>query len=168
MRYGMLRFVFCFILIAAGFWQAELASAQTDKQLSVCDDPNATDDQTISGCTAGIQSGRYSGGVLAIIFYNRGFAYDNKSEYDRAIQDYDQAVKLNQNYAKAFSNRGLAYYNKGQYDRAIQDYDQAIKLNPNDAKAFRNRGLAKAKKGDKAGAEVDLATARRIDPNVDK
>jgi tetratricopeptide (TPR) repeat protein len=27
-------------------------------------------------------------------FYNRGFAYNDEGQYDRAIQDYDQAIKL--------------------------------------------------------------------------
>ena len=51
-------------------------------------------------------------------------------QHDRAIQDFDQAIKLNPNYAIAFYNRGNAYRLKGQHDRAIQDLDQAIKLNP--------------------------------------
>ena len=68
-------------------------------------------------------------------------------EYDRAIQDYDQAIRLNPNYASAFNNRGLAYVNKGDNDRAIQDYDQAIKLNPNDTVAIKNRADAVAKRG---------------------
>ena len=99
-------------------------------------------------------------------FNNRGVAYVHKEQYDRAIQDYDQAIRLNPNFASAFNNRGFAYSRNSQYDRAIQDYDQAIKLNPNYAKAFFNRSLAKSEKGDKAGAEADLATARRIDPNI--
>jgi tetratricopeptide (TPR) repeat protein len=61
---------------------------------------------------------------------------------DRAIEDLDQAIRLNPNYALAFSSRGLAYARKGQPDRAIQDYDQAIRLNPKYADAFSNRGAA--------------------------
>jgi tetratricopeptide (TPR) repeat protein len=66
---------------------------------------------------------------------NRGLAYRAKGEHDRAIQDYDEAIKLNPNLAIAFYNRGLAYGAKGQHDRAIQDFDQAIRLNPSDAKS---------------------------------
>ena len=67
-------------------------------------------------------------------------------QYDRAIQDYDQAIRLNPNWAEAFNNRGRAYSDKGQHDRAIQDLDQAIRLNPNFAEAFYNRGHAYADK----------------------
>ncbi len=89
-----------------------------------------------------------------------------KGQHDRAIEDYDQAIKLNPKLAIAFFNRGAAYSDKGQHDRAIQDYDQAIKLDPSDADNFYERSLAKAKKGDTAGADADLAAARRIDPNI--
>ena len=54
-----------------------------------------------------------------------------KTMIDRAIEDYDQAIRLNPNFAEAFYNRGVAYDGKGQPDRAIEDYDQAIRLNPN-------------------------------------
>ena len=51
-----------------------------------------TADQIVSGCTADIQSGRFSGTNLAVKFNWRGFAYYYaKSQYDRAIEDYDQA-----------------------------------------------------------------------------
>jgi hypothetical protein len=70
---------------------AGTASAQRSNW---CDDPKATDDQTISGCIADIQSARFLGESLAMKFYNRGFAYNDECQYDRAIQDYDQAIKL--------------------------------------------------------------------------
>ena len=44
-------------------------------------------------------------------------------DYDRAIQNYDQAIKLNPNYAKTFNNRGGAYVDKRQYERALADYE---------------------------------------------
>ena len=57
-------------------------------------------------------------------------AYADKQEYDRAIADYDEAIRLNPEVATAFNNRGNAYADKHLYDRAIADYDEAIRLNP--------------------------------------
>jgi len=34
-------------------------------------------------------------------------------DHDRAIQDYDEAIKLNSNFEQAFFNRGHAYDKKG-------------------------------------------------------
>jgi tetratricopeptide (TPR) repeat protein len=141
------RFVVAAVLVATGLLHAPTATAQTYDQLTKWCYGDATDDQSIQGCNAVIQSGKETKNDLAAAFNNRGLAYDNKKEYDRAIQDYDQAIKLNPNNAHAFNNRGLAYANKGDNDRAIQDYDQAIKLNPNDAVAIKNLADAVAKRG---------------------
>jgi len=79
------------------------ATAQTlDQQRCLAPDP----DLKISGCTAVIQSGHETQQNLAIAFYNRGNAYVRKGQNDRAIQDYDQAIRLNPNFADAFYNRG--------------------------------------------------------------
>jgi tetratricopeptide (TPR) repeat protein len=80
-------------------------------------------DVVIGACTAIIQSGQESTEDLARAFSNRGDAYNNKREYDRAIQEIDQAISLDPNLAPAFNHRGLAYAAKREYDRAIQDFD---------------------------------------------
>jgi len=101
----------------------------------------------------------------AVTFYNRGNAYRRNQDYDRAIQNYNDAIRLNPAYASAFNNRGIAYVNKRDYDRAIEDYNEAIRINPNYARAFNNRGNAYRSKGDHDRAIEDHDEAIRIDPN---
>ena len=130
--------VIVLVLFAPVF--CEPAVAQTQQQLDWCDHKNgATPDLLIEGCTAVIQAGKYTGKGLAFAFNNRGIAYQTKGQYDRAVQDYDQAIKLDPNYAQAFVNRGFTYAIKAQHDRALEDYDHAIKLNPHSAEAFYDR-----------------------------
>ncbi len=64
-------------------------------------------------------------------FNNRGSAYADKGQTDRAIQDHDQAIKLNPNYAAAFYNRSVAKEEKGDKAGAEADLAAARKLNPN-------------------------------------
>ena len=52
---------------------------------------------------------------------NRGDAYNDKRDYDRAIADYDRAIALNPGFYLAYNNRGAAYGFKGDLDRAIAD-----------------------------------------------
>ena len=73
---------------------------------------------------------------MAAALYNRGNAYQNQKQYDRAIEDYSQAIHLAPGYWEALNNRGIAYASAKQYDRAIEDYNQAILLEPNDPGAL--------------------------------
>ena len=79
-------------------------------------------------------------------FYNRGLASAQKGDYDLAIEEYSQAIKLNRNFTLAYNNRGAAYAQQGKYDPAIKDFNKAITLNPNVAEAYLNRANAYANK----------------------
>jgi tetratricopeptide (TPR) repeat protein len=130
------------VMSVMGFGGA--VSAQTPDQLRCeASDP----DLAISGCTAVIQSGHETQEIRGIAFFARGRAHALKSQFDRAIEDLDQSIRLNPNYADAFNVRGAAYGSKGQYDRAIEDYDQAIRLRSNFADAFYNRGSVYLRRG---------------------
>ena len=74
-------------------------------------------------------------------------AYQEKKQFDRAIQDFDQAARLDPNDATAFASRGDAYMLVGAFDRAMSDYDQAVRLDPRSATNFYSRGLAYSSKG---------------------
>jgi hypothetical protein len=81
-------------LIGSGFALPGQAAAQSAQQLRWCNGKDqATSDMAIDGCTALIKSGKYSGRDLAIAFTNRGSAYDDKRDEDRAIDDHDQAIR---------------------------------------------------------------------------
>jgi tetratricopeptide (TPR) repeat protein len=58
-----------------------------------------------------------------------------KGEWDKAIADYNQAIRLNPNYAEAYSNRGASYAMKEDYARARADWEKVLQLNPNHAQA---------------------------------
>ena len=60
----------------------------------------------------------------------RGFAKRQLGQYEAAIEDYDEAIRLNPDYTYAYSGRGFAKRQLGQYEAATEDYDEAIKLKP--------------------------------------
>jgi tetratricopeptide (TPR) repeat protein len=57
----------------------------------------------------------------------RSEAYLSKGDYDRAIADANEAIRLDQ-YAEAYNIRGEAHEAKNDLDHAIADFDQALKL----------------------------------------
>ena len=93
---------------------------------------------------------------------------NDKGDYDRAIQNYDEAIRLDPKSADAFAGRGSAYLLKGDYDLAIQDYNEAIRLNPKSASAFNGRGAAYFAKGDYNHAIPDDNEAIRLDPRTSR
>jgi tetratricopeptide (TPR) repeat protein len=115
-------------------------------------------------CTRVIDSSAYSGAEAAWAYLDRGLAYENLAQYDRAIRDYDEAIRLQPNRGLFFADRGNAYQDKGQYERAIQDYDAAIRLDPSSVKAFNDRCSANMDVGRYDQALSDCNAALRIDP----
>jgi tetratricopeptide (TPR) repeat protein len=163
-----MRFWLLMSMLAASFACASDTYAQSlDQQARWCGGlDGASDDLAINACTALIQSGKVSTRNLAEAFISRGTAYGHKGQNDRALQEYDQAIRVAPGFAEAFFNRGYTHYLKGQNDRAIQDYDQAIRLKPDFALAFKYRGDAKLKKGDVGGGNADIAKAKQINPKI--
>jgi tetratricopeptide (TPR) repeat protein len=94
-------------------------------------------------------------GQEAVYFY-RGNSYYYKSDYQNAIADYNQALKLKPSYVDAYYNRGTAYFDQGNNTQAIADYSQAIKLKLDDVRAYSSRGDAHFRQGNDTQAIADL------------
>jgi tetratricopeptide (TPR) repeat protein len=81
--------------------------------------------------------------------YNcRGREYYNKWDYDNAITNFTEAIRLNPQKAEYRNNRGLTYALKGDHSRAIVDFTDAIRLKPRIADFHNNMGLVYRDKGD--------------------
>jgi tetratricopeptide (TPR) repeat protein len=100
-------------------------------------------DAIIRECTLAVQSAQSSDTAsIRAVYLSRADAYVRKADYDRALADYDEVIKLAPHTAIAFALRGEVHAKRGDYDGAIADYERAIELEPNLASAFSNRGLA--------------------------
>lgn len=92
----------------------------------------------------------------------------NSSNSEDEIYCYNQAIKLQPDYAYAYINRGVERKKQGDLAGAIADYTEAIRLQPDDADAHNNRGVALDDQGDLAGALADYAEAIRLRPDYAK
>jgi tetratricopeptide (TPR) repeat protein len=95
----------------------------------------------------------------------RGFGYDYQKQYEMAIADYTEALRLNPNDAWVYYGRGLAHNALSHYQEAIDDLTEALRLNPNDPWAYNSRGLAYYGLADYEKAIADYNEALRIDAN---
>src|SRR5262249_1908171 len=78
----------------------------------------------------------------AVNWRTRGAIHLEQGEYDRAITDYSEAIRLDPESSWAFNDRGLAWYENKEFERAIADYGEAIRLDPQDSDPVENRSLA--------------------------
>src|SRR5260370_13509566 len=115
--FRMLRkLLFCFaMLVVAGPAAAD--------DVARCDRSAVNVD--VAACTRAINSGA---GRPSTNYNNRGAAYREKGDPDRAIADFTEAIRLKPNYSHAYDNRGVAYPDKGDPNRAIADLTEAIRL----------------------------------------
>jgi tetratricopeptide (TPR) repeat protein len=98
----------------------------------------------------------------------RAGAYDRKDQIDRAIGDYDTALRLDPTLSDIFNARGELWRKKGDRPHALQDFGAAIKLNPDHPAARGNYKLL-AQELERLGAlmavhnkpSFNCATARR-------
>ena len=61
-------------------------------------------------------------------------------QYQHAIEDYNETIRLKPDLASAYYNRGFVYSTLGKYQRAVEDFNEAIRRKPDDANSYNNRG----------------------------
>ena len=83
-------------------------------------------------------------------------------DLDRAIADFDAAIRLWPDNAQAYRYRGRIWSRKGDLDRAIADLDAAIRLDPKNPGLLHDRGLIRQQRGELDEALVDLDHAVRM------
>lgn len=141
---------------------AQPASAYDKKDAQDCN--QAVDpDRTISSCTRLLESKNLGKQDRAITYAWRGTACFKKHDYECAIADFDEAIRIDPRSAKAYDRRGSYYSARADYDRAIADYSQAIRIDPKDTYHLVTRSLAYRAKGDVDLAIADCDEALRID-----
>jgi tetratricopeptide (TPR) repeat protein len=87
-----------------------------------------------------------------------------KKDFDRALVEATEAVRLNPTDPEVYRNRGFIFRVAGDLEQAIADQTEALRLNPQDAIAYYNRGVARRKQDDYDAAIADYTEAVRLNP----
>ncbi|MFQ6024863.1 MAG: tetratricopeptide repeat protein [Acidiferrobacterales bacterium] len=121
-------------------------------------------DDVIRLTTEAIELGHLSIEDIAIAYYQRGLAYSKKNLCEQAMEDLNEAIRLNPKFARAYYHRGYVLRRTDQDDQAIEDYNRAIRLDPEFVPAYINRGVLHVDKGLYYHALQDFHQAIRLDP----
>ena len=99
---------------------------------------------------------------------SRGDSYAEEGLYERAIHEYDEAIRLERQEADAYYKRGLAHEALGKakeasrdFEKAIQEYDEDIRRDPQPY-AYYQRALAYEALGKTIEAARDFAEAKEL------
>jgi tetratricopeptide (TPR) repeat protein len=151
-----------FAAVAASLAAAPAFGA-SKKDWNAC---KATDpDQVIAACTRVLQSEPNS----ALAYYNRGQAYVDKEDYDRAIADYTEAIGANPKDACipcAYNGRAWSHFKLGKAQQGLSDVDKALELEPNNPSMLDTRGNILAALGRREEAIADFRKALAKKPNL--
>jgi tetratricopeptide (TPR) repeat protein len=105
----------------------------------------------------------------AVRYMLRANAYTLQGNLDRALTDYDRAVRADSGVFWIQMPRGDAYFLSGIYDEALESYNRVIELEPDEVAALSSRSLVLAAAPDEdlrdpAQALVDAQRANEIEP----
>ena len=100
------------------------------------------------------------------VWHLRGvhYLYD-REDYDRAVADFSEAIRLDPDNAEAWKDRGWAHYQRSENDLARDDYSRAIELKPDLSQAWYYRAWVWRRRGEHENAIIDLSQAIALKPD---
>ena len=92
-------------------------------------------------------------------YYTRGYSYYELDEYEKAVEDFSEAIEIDPYDADAYIMRGLSYHKLGENKKAVDDYTKAIHLKPDYFNAYNDRAIIYDQLGEYEKAVEDLTKA---------
>ena len=102
---------------------------------------------------------------LAAVYQQRGYAAATNQQFQDAISDYGEAIKINSEDPRIYEQRAAVEMKLNNMDKALADYSEAIKLKPNEVRYYLYRSYIYETKGDIKNSMADTEKVLKIDPN---
>ena len=104
----------------------------------------------------------------ALDYIDRGQLYTHFGEFDNALSDLNQAIRINPNQAKSYNARAKTYAIIGDSESALEDFNSAIDREPVIGQHFRDRGVLYDILGESGRSASDFEIADSVDRSRDK
>ena len=106
--------------------------------------------------------------TLSTAHYNLGTLLQRQNELDRALQEYQLALKYGSDEreaAQTHNNLGVLFDQLGRRDEAVAEFTAAIAVNPNEQNSWIGRGMIEREEGKLDAALQDFARAAQVAPS---
>jgi len=94
--------------------------------------------------------------------YQRGVAYERLDVLEKALADYTECLKLDDERTDALNNKAVVLARLERLDEASQDFTRLIELDPQSSLAWRNRALSYADQKQYEKSLADYAKALEL------
>lgn len=81
-------------------------------------------------------------GNTADSMYQLGRYYQGQNRYEKAIEAYRKALKIDENLAEAYNGLGVVYSRQGKLQEAIGEFNTALQKAPQASHIYNNLGYA--------------------------
>lgn len=98
-------------------------------------------------------------------YNNRAVLFRNEKDYQKAIEYYTKAVRLNVVDHEGYTHRGNIYFDLRQLDSAYADYKKSLSIKPDYYPALDNLGALYSLRGQYDSAVIYLNRALSINPD---
>jgi tetratricopeptide (TPR) repeat protein len=131
-----LRLTFIAGLLAVSTATAALAD---DKQTAARECFEGDNMRRIEACSDLLQTENLAPEVAALAYATRALAFSLRHEFDKALPDYDRALRIKPNFAVALNNRAWALFRSGSLEAGLADVQRSLALSPDSAHALDTR-----------------------------
>ena len=101
---------------------------------------------------------------LAAVYQQRAYAAATNQQFQDAINDYSEALKISPEDARIYEQRAAVEMKLNDMDKALADYSEAIKLKPDEVRYYGYRSYIYEVKGDIKNSMADTDKVLKLDP----
>jgi len=100
-------------------------------------------------------------------YYNRGVSYAQLMQYEEAVLDFTESIRLQPGEVDALNNRAWSYIQLDRFSEAVEDCTAAIELDPEYPISFFNRAAALERMKETEAAIADYTVVIELALNDD-